>query len=196
MPDITYITLTHGLDSQNYACTPMGQEREWAFPVGNATYPPADWYAATVHDPTGVLNNGYRHTGIDLNLDLYERGDVERRLGLAVYSMSDGYVSYLTQSWSGVPMLVIATSHYGKPLWIRYAHIIPTVELNEPVKAGQTLGAFANWERGVGGDHLHLDMSLLPIEREWLTDEPWVDPVPIMKKHLDSDKVQAMLKRQ
>ena len=56
---------------------------------------------------------------------------------------------------------------------------------------GQKLGGFADWRTG---DHLHLDMAFEPIEREWLDwSIHWVDPVPILKEHLDPNVVQAML---
>jgi len=42
----------------------------WAFPVGTDEYPPERWYAATLHDTTGVRNGGYAHIGVDENLDV------------------------------------------------------------------------------------------------------------------------------
>ena len=168
----------------------------WAFPVGAGQYPPERWYAYTVHDPTGVKNNGYKHTGIDLNLDVAPRGDVERILGLAVYAIADGVVTYLTGAWSGVPMVVIQHEHAGAPLWVRYAHIVPAVMAGQVVKAGQALGGFADYRLGDTGDHLHFDMALDSFTREWLTPSiRWVDPVPVLKAHLDSARVDAMLTR-
>lgn len=168
----------------------------WAFPVGNAEYPPEAWYAASLHDPTGVLNDGYKHTGLDLNLDKAPWGDVERILGLAVYAIADGVVTYLTDNWSGVPMIVVKHEHNGVPLWTRYAHILPTVTLGETITAGQTIGAFANYTQGTGGDHLHFDMATDEFTREWLTtDINWIDPVPVLKTHLNPSTVDEMLKR-
>jgi len=168
----------------------------WAFPIGNVEYPPEDWYAASLHDPTGVLNNGYKHTGLDLNLDKAPWGDVERILGLAIYAIADGVVTYLTDAWSGVPMIVVRHEHNNAPLWTRYAHILPTVTLGETVQAGQTIGAFANYTQGTGGDHLHFDMATDEFTREWLTsDVNWIDPVPVLKAHLNPDVVDEMLKR-
>jgi len=168
-------------------------EAQWAYPVGDAKYPPEQWYAASVHDLTGALNDGYKHSGLDLNLDLAPRGDIERTLGLHVYAVADGLVEYATQNWSGVPMIVIRVEYEGEPLWVRYAHIVPVVEAGDRVKAGQDLGLFANWTGNSGGDHLHFDMALDPFTREWL--DPgirWVDPVGVLGKMLDADVVKRM----
>ena len=180
------------LDCGVYAKYIYDEPTPWAFPVGSQQYPPEMWYAATVHDMTGKLNNGYKHTGLDLNLDLSPWGDIERTLGLAVYAVTDGIVTYITQAWSGVPMLVIQVEHAGEPLWIRYAHIMPVVMIGQAVKAGQALGGFADWKTG---DHLHLDMCFDKIERDWLTDKRWVDPVDLLKMHLDPARVDAMMKK-
>lgn len=185
-------------DGVRYVCTPVVdvEPHAWAFPVGGGEYPPERWYAATVHDLTGAKNGGYKHTGIDLNLDVAPRGDIERTLGLRVYAVADGIVTYVTDNWSGVPMLVINVMHDNEPLWIRYAHIIPAVALGDNVHAGETLGVFADWQHNDGGDHLHLDMALDPFTREWLDPKiRWVDPVPVLKAHFDPAKVDAMLRR-
>lgn len=57
------------------------EQERWAFPVND----PATWYAAVVHDTTGRKNDGYRHTGIDLNWDVPPHGDVDR--GQPIYSV-------------------------------------------------------------------------------------------------------------
>ena len=165
---------------------------EWAFPVGNQQYPPERWYCATFHDPQGVLTS-YKHTGLDLNLDVSPWGDVERTLGLSVYAVARGIVEYVTEDWSGVGMLVIRHEHEGAPLWVRYAHIMPAVMVGQTVNAGDNLGPFANWRTG---DHLHFDMATDKFTREWLTPSiHWVDPVPVLKEHLDDLRVVAMLER-
>jgi len=172
------------------------QPDKWAFPVGQGQYIPERWYAATVHSLDGSLNaNGYKHSGIDLNLDVSPRGDIERTLGLSVYAVADGIVTYITDNWSDVPMLVINVMHEGEPLWVRYAHIMPVVMLNQVVRAGQALGGFANWTRLDGGDHLHFDACLDPIERDWLTAKRWIDPVDVLKAHLDPARVDAMVRK-
>ena len=196
MSDVTLI-----INGEIYDCVRRTDEPEpapivpWVMPVGEGEYPPSRWYAATFHDPTGARNNGYRHTGIDLNLDISPWGDVERALDLGVYSVADGTVTYVTQNWSGVPMVVIRHEHDGAPLWVRYAHITPSdVREGEVIRAGQRLGGFADWP--AGGDHLHLDMALDSFTREWLTPNiRWIDPVPLLWAHHDPAIVEAMLAR-
>jgi len=179
-----------------YCFSPVIEKDQWAFPVGDQEYPPEDWYAATVHDLTGAKNNGYKHSGYDLNLDLFEHGDVERRLGLGIYSITYGIVYYVTDSWSDVPMMVLKYWHNNQWLFVRYAHIVTDLVKGDLVKRGQLLGTFADWRRLGGGDHLHLDMATSPFTREWLNKSvSWVDPAPILKAHLDPVTVDEMLKK-
>ena len=192
------VTLT--VNGTRYICRPMEtvepEPVPWVLPVSEGDYPSASWYCATWHDLTGVRNGGYKHTGIDLNLDLPPWGDVERALGLSVYAIADGVVTYSTPNWSGVPMVVIRHEHNGAWLWVRYAHVKPQYPLLEGavVDAGQCLGGFANYPDA--GDHLHFDMALDEFAREWLTSEiRWIDPVPVLKIHHDPATVDAMLSR-
>jgi len=168
--------------------------RPWAFPVGEGDYPPERWYCSVWHDPTGARNNGYPHTGIDLNLDVSPWGDVERALDLSIYAVADGVVHYRTKDWYGVPMIVVRHEHAGRWLYVRYGHIVPVVRAGDVVDGGQRLGGFANWRRGDGGDHLHFDMSRTAYTTEWMTPGK-MDPVPVLKAHLDSRTVAAMLSR-
>ena len=105
----------------------------WSFPVGNAEYPPEKWYAASMHSLDGSLNNGYKHSGYDINLDISPSGDIERTLGLAVYAVSEGDITYITDNWYGVPMLVLCVEHAGTWLWVRYGHIVPAVRRGDHV---------------------------------------------------------------
>ena len=168
----------------------------WVFLVGDADYPATQWYVASPHSLYGSLHNCYRHSGIDLNLDVYPRGDIERFKGLSVYAVTDGIVTFVDESWSGVPMLVMQCKYQDAPLWVRYGHIIPVVMKGEYVQAGQKLGGFANWTRTGGGDHLHLDMALDPVEDEWL--DPGircVDPVGVLSEVLAPEVVREMVGR-
>lgn len=177
------ITVT--CDEVLYMCTPAEPVQDvWDFPVGNFEYPPEKWYAASYHVPSS-------HSGLDLNIDIPPWGDTERVLGLKVYAVTDMLITYMTSNWSGNPMLV--GKKVGEDLYIRYAHIIPMVELGDTVEAGDVLGLFADWETG---DHLHFDMATDYFEREYLTPGiNWIDPVPILKQHLGEEEVKAMLRR-
>ena len=165
-------------------CGKQPEPPAWVDPVSTKRYPPARWYCAQFHRP-GV------HTGLDLNLEIGGRGDVERRLGLSVYAIAAGRVYYVTDNWSGVGMVVVEHEHNGAPLYVRYAHITPVVAVGETVKAGDKLGAFADWRTG---DHLHFDVRDRPFTREWLSGPGWLDPVPILKAHLSPSLVDAILK--
>jgi len=184
------------INGVRWICRPQEEEptpAAWHFPVGEGEYPPERWYCATWHDLTGALNNGYRHTGIDLNLDVSPWGDVERSLDLSVYAIADGVVTYQTPNWSGVPMVVIRHEHDGAPLWVRYAHVLCYLQSGWNATSGEDLGGFANWSTG---DHLHLDMALDPFTREWLDPAiRWVDPVPVLTEHLPAEEVAKMLRK-
>lgn len=188
------MTLNFVLDGKGYVCELVHDPTRdaWAFPVGEAGYPVEKWYVSVFHDLTGARNGGYKHTGIDINLNLYERGDVERRLGLHVQAIAYGVVHYVTEDWYGAPMVVIRHQYEGEPLYVRYGHIIPTVKKGDVVQAGTVLGPFANWTGGDGGDHLHLDMTRTPYTTEWFTDGT-LDPIPVLKAHLDPARVDAMV---
>jgi murein DD-endopeptidase MepM/ murein hydrolase activator NlpD len=180
------------IDGQMWSCRPIDAlSGDWAFPVGNDVYPPERWYVATWHDPTGVRNGGYKHTGIDINLDVSPWGDIERTLGLSVWALAPGTVYSVVQDWYGVPMTVIEHTHEGQPLYVRYAHIVPVLKVGEAVAAGERLGTFANWRTG---DHLHLDMTRTPYTTAWFTTG-MMDPLPVLKAHLDPTRVEAMCAR-
>lgn len=175
---------------------------EWAYPVGTPKYPTTDWYAATLHDPTGKLNSGYGHTGIDLNVDKKPWGDVDR--GQPVYAIADGVVHRVHYSTSYLGSTVIQVEHDGAPLWLRYWHLENDVNFRvvsswTRIEKGDLLGHIGNYTLGAGGDHLHLDAALDPFEPHWwFTYHPevrWVDPVPILKEHLDPALVDEMLRR-
>lgn len=168
----------------------------WAFPVGTAEHPPEAWYVAVWHDLTGARNGGYRHTGIDINLDRWPWGDVER--GAPVWAVADGRVAAKGSSSGWLGVVVIEVQHHGLPLQVRYAHLDPDsipVVMGQAVKAGDHLGNLGNWQGGDGGDHLHLDMGWNYFGWDWwLTAKvEWVDPVPVLREHLDPGMVDRML---
>jgi len=164
---------------------------QWRAPIDD----PAQWYCAVWHDPTGVKNGVYKHTGIDLNLAKAPFGDVER--GFPVYSIGAGVVEavHTTAGWLG--FTVIRHEFEGAPLYTRYAHLdsMP-LKAGDVVAPGALVGKIANWQGGDGGDHLHFDMSALPYPwGVWLTGGGWLDPVPVLEKMLGVDAVRAMLEK-
>ena len=164
---------------------------QWRPPVDDS----AAWYCAVWHDPTGAKNGGYRHTGIDLNLAKQPFGDVER--GYPVFSIGAGVVEavHTTAGWLG--FTVIRHEFEGAPLYTRYAHLdsMP-LSAGDVVAPGDLVGKIANWTGGDGGDHLHFDMNTTPYTwGAWLTNGGWIDPVPVLRRMLGDDVVDAMLKK-
>ncbi len=169
----------------------------WTFPVGTVKYPPEHWYAATVHDLTGKQNNGYKHSGIDLNLDKSPWGDVDR--GEPVFAVANGEVWDVRYTRRNLGCVVIRVEHEGSPLWVRYWHLekdslFEGWEVGEPVFTGEAIGHLGNYIRG---DHLHFDMALDAFKAGWWLTPAirWVDPVPVLKMHLHPKLVDAMMER-
>lgn len=164
----------------------------WCLPIGTEEFPSEAWYAATWHDRTGKLNDGYRHTGVDWNLDRSPWGDVDR--GEPVMAVAPGVVDSTGYSDKNLAWVVIVVEHNGAPLYVRYWHLAkqlpPGIEPGQRVLSGTVLGVLGNY-RAAKGDHLHCDMATDPIPRgAWLTPGiRWVDPLVILKAHIDPELV-------
>jgi len=167
---------------------------DWAFPVGTTDAPVEDWYCAQFHTWKGGTTG---HTGLDLNLDRSPWGDVDR--GFPIWAIASGQVWAVGYSPGWVGVVVIRHQHDGAPLWVRYAHLAPDITWVEGqiVAPGDQVGVIGNYTSGLGGDHLHCDMARDAFEWNWYRTPnfSWVDPVPILKAHLDPDKVDAMLRK-
>jgi hypothetical protein len=183
---------------------PIPGETIWAFPVGTAEYPPEAWYAATLHDTTGRLNNGYCHTGIDLNLDRSPWGDVDR--GQPVFAVADAEIvghSCSTQGYLGSIVIKVMTEWDGATsLHFRYWHLandstFDKWQVGSLVGAGTILGHIGPYARG---DHLHFDCAKDAFGPHWwFTRHPeveWIDPVPVLKRHLDTKRIKQMLEKE
>ena len=139
------------------------------------------------------------HTGLDLNVSVAPYGDIDR--GQPIWAIADGEVVHdrgYSQGWVGV--IVIKHQHDGAPLYVRYAHLDPDtfqVNIGDQVKAADLLGKLGDYKGGDTGDHLHFDMCLDPFTwHEFKTPgKRWVDPVPILKQHLDPHVIDEMLKK-
>lgn len=187
-------SLTRLVEDLELALTQGRPDESWVFPVDD----PEDWYCAVWHDLTGQRNGGYRHTGLDLNLCRKPFGDVER--GFPVYALGNGIVTAATGSAGWLGVVQVLHTHSASPLWTRYAHLDDgrlMVRPGQVVNAGQLLGYIGNWQGGDGGDHLHLDMATTPFYwAAWRSAaDAWVDPVYVLKAHLDPDRVNALLAR-
>jgi murein DD-endopeptidase MepM/ murein hydrolase activator NlpD len=170
----------------------------WMFPVGTDEFPPKTWYCAQYHTYPNPPPGVYNHTGIDLNLDISPWGDIDR--GQPVFSIANGTVHDRGYSDGWVGVVVIRVTHDGAPMWFRYAHLDSasiTVQPGDPVTAGQHLGDIGDYTRGAAADHLHFDCAIDPFgwpyyRTAWIR---WLDPVPILKAHLDPATIDAMLAR-
>lgn len=170
----------------------------WHFPIGSDKYPPEQWYIATFHDLTGKANNGYEHSGIDYNVEVYPRGDIDR--GQPVFAIASGRVYGTWHSERNLASVVIQVTHQGAPLYVRYWHLARddtflSLRPGLPVTVGQTLGHLGSYKPG--GDHLHFDMALDPFHPGcWLIPAVrWIDPVIVLEYHLDPAIVEASLRK-
>ena len=179
------------------------QEPAWVFPVGSFDYPTEQWYCACWHDMTGARNNGYGHTGVDLNVDHYPWGDVDR--GQPLWAVTGGVVHAVGYSRLYLGSVVIKVQHQGEPLWIRYWHLADDEPFRRwqpgaPVAVDDCIGTIGNYTLGAGGDHCHFDMAFSPYEAHWwFTNHrgvKWCDPLPILRAHLDPEVIDAMISRE
>ena len=171
----------------------------WALPVGTPEYPSAMWYAYTVHDLTGRRNpDGYKHTGLDLNMDKSPWGNVD--VGQPVFAVTGGEVVDVGFSQTYRGGVVLKVNHFGIPLYIRYWHLRASVQnhkVGDAIGKSQVIGTIDYYPNGYA--HCHFDMAWQQFGVNWwFTKHPeieWANPVYILKMHLDSDAVDAMLAR-
>lgn len=184
----------------------LDEPSAWHFPVGSEKYPIEKWYIASRHLERGTIWAGGIHTGIDYNVEVPPRGDIDR--GQPVFAIADGVIYATGYSQVCLASIVIEVTHEGSPLWVRYWHLADDALFKSwrpglSVKAGRELGHLGNYLKG--GDHLHFDMceeAFHPCvwwtRMSGATNEEklarWVNPVPILKMHLDPDTVDASLR--
>jgi len=191
-----------GKVSYEWVPTPAA-EKPWHFPVGTVEYPPELWYVALRHGPSSYSTGG-RHTGIDYNVQVPPRGDID--LGLPVWAVADGEIVGTWYSAANLGSVLIKVRHDGAPLWVRYWHLsrnelFLSWRAGMAVESGQKLGNLGDYPPGPrAGSHLHFDMARVQFHPGvWWTAasmawEDWLDPVPILKAHLDEGLVEASLK--
>jgi murein DD-endopeptidase MepM/ murein hydrolase activator NlpD len=138
------------------------------------------------------------HTGIDLNGDRPPHGDIDR--GEPVWAVAQGTVHDrgYSDGWLGVVVLLV--EHEGEALYVRYGHLAPdtfTKGIGDQVKPNDLLGNLGDYQAGDTGDHLHLDTCLDPFTwHEFKTaGKRWIDPVPVLKAHLQEKVIEEMLKK-
>ena len=184
----------------------LDESPAWHFPIGSKKYPVEKWYIASRHLERSTIWAGGVHTGVDYNVEVPPRGDIDR--GQPVFAIADGAVYATGYSQTSLASIVIEVQHERKPLWVRYWHLDDDALFKSwrpglPIEAGQELGHLGNYLKG--GDHLHFDMCKVAFHpRVWWTRTSgatneeklarWVDPVPVLKAHLDPNTVDASLR--
>jgi murein DD-endopeptidase MepM/ murein hydrolase activator NlpD len=179
---------------------------QWRFPVGSDKFPIEKWYIASRHLDRHSRWGGGVHTGIDYNVEVYPRGDIDR--GEPVFAITDGVIYATGYSQTYLGSIVIEIKHDGSPLWVRYWHLMndnlfkswrPGIKFPD----GERLGHIGSYKSG--GDHLHWDMckeAFHPLtwwsRMSGSSNEEklarWVDPVDVLKAHLPPDIVDASLR--
>jgi len=205
MTDILHACQQH-LDAIGVSCAcieailsdGVPEPRRWWYPVGSLDYPVEKWYSASWHSLNGSLNNGYGHTGIDLNVQVGGRGDIDR--GQPVYAIADGVVVNVGYSTKYLGSVVYAVSYKNDALFVRYWHLADNATFRQwhagdGIKGGAVIGNIGNYP--FGGDHLHFDCALDEFGPHWWftnhRDVRWRDPLPILRERLDEDTVNAMV---
>jgi len=181
------------------------REAEWHFPVGSTQFGIEQWYIATHHLERGSIWKGGIHTGIDWNVEVAPRGDIDR--GQPTYAVADGVIHGTWYSEACLGSVVYRVQHDGLPLWVRHWHLAKDAlflswQAGMPVEGGYEIGNLGDY---AGGDHLHFDMCVEAFhpgawwavmsgvsEAEKLAR--WVDPVGVLKAHLDPELVDAALR--
>lgn len=191
-----------GLEELEAVITELREQEGWNFPVGSVQYPTEKWYCACWHDPTGARNGGYQHTGIDLNVDVWPRGDIDR--GQPAWAVTGGTVHAVGYDRYYLGGIVVKSLVEGAYLWWRYWHLEFGLlgqmwAPGDEICAGDLVGHIGNYTLGAGGDHVHLDCARHPFEPNWwFTRHPevqWVDPLPILERYLDPALVEKMVER-
>lgn len=172
----------------------IAQLKQWCFPVGSDKFPVENWYCAQYHTYDRASSQR-GHTGLDLNGDRAPWGDVDR--DEPVFAVADGAVHDVgfSNKWRGV--VVIRVLHDEGSIWFRYAHLrsdSTTVKPGDSVSPGQQIGELGNYS---GGDHLHFDAATTPFGWNYWRARfvGWIDPLPILRAHLDNELIDKMLER-
>jgi hypothetical protein len=181
------------------------EEAPWHFPIGSDKYPVELWYIATKHLEKGTLWNGGVHTGVDWNVEVMPRGDIDR--GQPTWAVTDGVIHGTWYSDACLGSVVYKVMHNGLPLWVRHWHMAKDAlflswQAGMEVKSGQELAHIGDY---AGGDHLHFDMCVEAFHpgvwwtaMSGATNEEklarWLDPVIVLKAHLDPALVDAALR--
>lgn len=153
----------------------------YSLPVGGD---PLEWYFASTHRPTWV-DGKKPHSGLDINLLLHPRGDVE--LGYPVYATANGLVVYAQWAPGRYWGNLVVTASVGDGddlLFWRYAHLDGiAVKVGDILTAGDALGTIGQGAADYYA-HLHLDAWYGPMlgvqPGAWFDRRvTWLDPLEL-----------------
>lgn len=155
--------------------TGLLQVREYVFPV---TAPAQDWYIAQGHSKS--------HTGLDINLRQYPRGDID--LGQPVFSTCGGLVVFAGlargTSWGNLVITVSQEPGGGLIFW-RYAHLKDVmVDMGMLIPAGTLVGTIGKGFNDRYAAHLHLDCwrGAMTAAESWRAkDRQWPNPLDVWR---------------
>ncbi len=142
------------------------------------TGPASDWYFANRHSST--------HSGLDINLRKYPRGDVD--LGQPVFSTCGGLVAFAGmargRSWGN--LVITGSLAAGRLLFWRYAHLREVyVDAGQIIPAGTLIGTIGKGYGDKYAAHLHLDCwrGQMIAPESWLARwVRWVDPLEVWER--------------
>ena len=149
-------------------------------------------YCAQAH--TWAKANPAGHTGLDLNVQLDGKGDVDYHEPISFLTAGEVQQVGKSSSWLGI--IVVRHEHDGKFIWFRYAHLDPAtiaVKAGDQVQPGQRAGLIGAYPKE--GDHLHLDCAWESFRWACYRTKgvPWTDPRPILEAHIPKAIVAQML---
>jgi murein DD-endopeptidase MepM/ murein hydrolase activator NlpD len=150
------------------------QVRGYVFPV---TAPQSDWYIAQGH--------GSGHTGLDINLKQYPRGDVD--LGQPVFATCNGLVVFagMARGTSWGNLVITASQESGGLIFWRYAHLKDVyVSAGGLIPASTLIGTIGKGYADRYYAHLHLDCwrgAMIAAESWRAADRQWPDPLDVWR---------------
>lgn len=143
----------------------------------------SEWYFANNHRPTWIGKEA-PHSGLDINLRLAPRGDVE--LGFPLYSTCAGlvvYADYAPGNYWGNLVITASIDNDGDLLYWRYAHLQSILaDVGQIIPSNKLIGTIGKGANERYYAHLHLDAwrGAMATPGAWFHKSvTWLDPLKI-----------------